>query len=350
MARSSLLLVLLCASAHSHAQVLCVQCFDQNDSIGIGVGADNLIANGGFENTTCASGCIGVFCPNASSFNCSITDWTCTGGGTLTYACVYDSAQYMVVEKARAAYFGNSYANPCSGTQMGTFPNNDTACIVRSGCEILGLHQNGFPLSGPNYGGVNGLSLSQTVNGLTPGNTYALEFWAGGEYQGWFFDEGIFAVDVGFGKIFLPCKVTHEPPDTGTRYLIQFIAASTSQAITFTNWGHVCGTCTEVVIDDVRLYDPSHLPASATLCVAGVGKDPAPHKQAEVAVVNDLLTVSVDDHAPSMLTVFDMTARKLIDRAFVSSAVIPIGALPGGAYTYRVSCGNTRSQGTFIKE
>ena len=198
------------------AQVLCVQCFNQNDTVGVNVGANNLIANGGFENTTCAVNCLGVFCPSATTFNCSISNWTCTGGGTLTYACLYDSANYFVAEGNRAAYFGNSYANPCSGTAGGNFPNNDTTCLNYSGCTITGL-PSGYPLSGLNYGGVTGISLSQTVSGLIPGNTYVLEFWAGGEYEGWFSKNGIFAVDVGFGNIFLSCKITHQPPDIGTR-------------------------------------------------------------------------------------------------------------------------------------
>ena len=345
-----LLLFVTCVIDHANAQVLCVQCFEQNDSIGVNVGADNLIMNGGFENTNCATGCVGVYCPSSMSFNCSIANWTCTGGGTLTYACVYDSAHYMVIEGSRAAYFGNSYANPCSGDLSSTFPNNDTACVEHVGCEILGINAGSYPLSGPNYGGANGLSLAQTVTGLVPGNIYVVEFWAGGEYQGWFSHDGIFAVDVGFGKIFLKCRITHQLPDTGTRYLIQFIATSSSQTITFTNWGHVCGSCTEVVIDDVRLYDPSHLGAAATPCATSVNSINVQHAQVFSDPANHVLNVTMDNSALSEISLYDMISRKLIERSFVSTATFHLDALPQGVYAYAILNGGTITTGKFIKE
>lgn len=332
--------------APAHAQVLCVQCFDQNDSIGLNVGADNLIMNGGFENTTCGTGCVGVYCPASASHNCDITGWMCTGGGSATYGCVYDSAHYMVIEKARAVYFGNSYANPCSGTLSGTFPNNDSTCITHGGCEVQGIHGS-YPLSGPTYGGANGLSLSQTVNGLVPGNTYVLEFWAGGEYEGWFFRDGIFAVDVGFGKIYLTCRITHQPPDVGTRYLIQFAATAPSQTITFTNWGHVCGTCTELVLDDVRLYDAIHLPATVNLCTTGITDPPAQQAKVVADATNELLSITVGNDEPSHLSIYDMAARKLIDRPFTSNTSVRTDQLPRGAYAYIIRNGATITRGKF---
>ena len=51
--KKQILLISLCLlfMKFVSAQVLCVQCFDQNAAIGIGT--SNLVANGGFENTTC---------------------------------------------------------------------------------------------------------------------------------------------------------------------------------------------------------------------------------------------------------------------------------------------------------
>jgi hypothetical protein len=55
----------------SFGQVLCVQCFRQNDSIGVGVGSHNLIVNGGFENSNCIAGYVlSYFCPNSSGYDC----------------------------------------------------------------------------------------------------------------------------------------------------------------------------------------------------------------------------------------------------------------------------------------
>ena len=62
----------------SSAQVLCIQCYNQNARVL--TGTNNLIVNGGFENNNCT--------PNDSSFaqthrdyNCNIINWICTGGG-----------------------------------------------------------------------------------------------------------------------------------------------------------------------------------------------------------------------------------------------------------------------------
>ena len=52
----------------SPAQILCVQAFEQNDSIGVNVGTNNMIINGGFENTTCIAG--QYFCPNSTTIPC----------------------------------------------------------------------------------------------------------------------------------------------------------------------------------------------------------------------------------------------------------------------------------------
>src|SRR5689334_2026222 len=79
---------------YSQAQILCILCYDTNDSISIGV--NNLLTNGGFEDTPCpaSTGVIGSptsFCPNSLGYVCNITGWTCTGGGSNTYACIYNT-------------------------------------------------------------------------------------------------------------------------------------------------------------------------------------------------------------------------------------------------------------------
>jgi len=71
----------------STAQLLCIQYFQQNDSVGVGVGANNLIINGGFENNNCGINSNNYsFCPNSFHYNCNIANWICTGGGSLSYA------------------------------------------------------------------------------------------------------------------------------------------------------------------------------------------------------------------------------------------------------------------------
>ena len=97
---------------YSNSQILCIQCYNQNDSISSGV--NNLLQNGSFEN-----GCInGSFCPNSQYYTCDIPDWACSGGGTSTYAQVFDinGAWYggflsEIVFGQKAVYLGNFYCN-----------------------------------------------------------------------------------------------------------------------------------------------------------------------------------------------------------------------------------------------
>ncbi|CAN5440986.1 hypothetical protein BH11BAC1_BH11BAC1_25280 [soil metagenome] len=243
-------LILLFASLQSNAQIVCIYCYGQNDSISQNV--NNLLLNGGFENTTCAfNSNANTWCPNSASYNCDISNWTCTGGGSNTYSCFYDSNYWYVEEGTHAAYFGNSFCPACI--------TSDTACLVNNGCETTGISP-GYPLNDVTFGGAQGISLQQTVNGLTPGATYVLEFWAGGEsFGGGFPDLGLFGVDLGFGYTYLRCKPTQAHIGIGTRFIIEFNATSTSHTIMFTNWGHICSSCTELVLDDVRLYTLAEL-------------------------------------------------------------------------------------------
>ena len=247
-------------SKFSSAQILCILCYNQNDSISSNV--NNLLQNGSFE-----SGCInGSFCPNSQYYTCDIPGWTCTGGGTSTYVQDFDPAGAWygsflseIVFGNKAIYLGNFYCNACS-------PNaGDISCVHDTDCTVMSL-PSGYPSNTPDYGGTNGVSMFQTVSGLTVGNTYILEFWVGGEYD-YGDSEGLFAVDVGFGDTLLRCKSTNIG-DIGITYIIEFNATSSSQTIKFTNWGHICSFCTEVVLDNVRLYTLAELNPSVTVCTS----------------------------------------------------------------------------------
>jgi PKD repeat protein len=125
----------------------------------------------------------------------------------------------------------------------------------------------GYPTNDPGYGGSNGVSIEQTVSGLIAGATYVLEFWAGGEPQahGWQ-DPGVFAVDIGFGYTYLRNKPTC-PGCIGTTYIIVFNATSASHTLKFTNWGHICIPCTELILDNVRLFTLAEISPSVPSCV-----------------------------------------------------------------------------------
>lgn len=252
----------------SDAQILCIQCYNQNDSISSNV--NNLISNGGFEN---GCGVTEYFCPTSAGYNCNITNWTCVGGGINTYAQIADSLYYTnIVEGSKAAYFGNQYSKPCSSTL------DDTSCIINMGCIVSNIPA-GYPIhNSVGYGGSNGVSLKQTVAGLVVGNTYVLEFWVGGENA---LFNGLFAVNIDFGNTFLSNKPTYGAAAIGTRYIIQFKATSTSHTIQFTNWGHICYYCTELVLDNVRLYSIEEL------------ANQVPHCTLDISEINEQNNISV---------------------------------------------------------
>ena len=242
-------LLLVCFASAIHAQIICIYCYDQNDSISQNV--NNLVVNGGFENTNCIfNSNSNTFCPNSINYNCDIDDWVCTGGGSGTYSIFGDSNIWYVQSGTHSPYFGNAFCDACGN---GT---GDTSCLVANDCETTGIPA-GFPLNTGSYGGALGVSLEQMVNGLTPGATYVLEFWSGGE--GGFQLPGLFGVDLGFGYTYLRNVNTPAHTGIGRRYIIVFNATSTSHLVKFTNWGHICNDCTELILDDVRLYTLAEL-------------------------------------------------------------------------------------------
>lgn len=229
-----------------------------------------MVLNGSFEFGSCLAG--EYFCPNSLLYVCDNSNWLCTGGGNYTYAQILDDSFSAVSDGLYAAYLGNSFSQTCSTVIA------DTSCLITMGCTVTGI-PSGYPTHDPGYGGNLGVSLSQAVQGLTIGNSYTLEFWAGGEP---YIDPGIFALDLGFGNIFLRCKPT-TPSAIGTRYAIQFYALATTHTIKFTNWGHSCESCSEVILDDVKLYPSTGIPSNifniiSTDCdplVQLIGTDPS---------------------------------------------------------------------------
>jgi Secretion system C-terminal sorting domain len=200
-----------------------------------------------------------TWCPASANYECDLQNWTCTGGGSSTYAQLFDNAFSEIPDGQVAAYFGNAYCTACNSTA------DDTSCLSQLGCEVSGIPA-GYPVNTPDYGGTTGVSLSQTVSGLTIGNVYILEFWSGGEGFNVFTEDGLFAVDIGFGNTFLRDPATN-PGDSGRRFIIEFYATSISHTIKFTNWGHIEGTATELTIDDVSLYTLAELSTSVPICL-----------------------------------------------------------------------------------
>lgn len=258
------------------SQVYCIECFNQKTVLN--PTSTNMLLNGSFETTNCSPNPGNSFCPASLSFNCSINNWTCTGGGSSTYAHVSDNTFSIVPDGNLAVYFGNLYADACGS---GTLPG-DTTCLTFTGCVVPTVPA-GYPNNDSSYGGTNGVSLSQMMTGLTVGASYTMEFWAGGEWDGIFPGSGLFAVDVGYGNIFIQNEYTDVAPTTrlGKRVMISFNATSISQNLKFTNWGHICNTCTELILDDVHLY-----PTAQATTVPVVCADTSSHSTTIPCIVN----------------------------------------------------------------
>lgn len=329
--------------AQASAQILCIYCYDQNTPVSTGV--TNLITNGGMENHNCIpQNWFGSsYCPNSNYFNCSIANWTCTGGGSGTYADIVTTAYAQVAEGTYAAYMGNHYCNACSPTI------DDTSCITDISCTIGGIPA-GYPISEPNMGGATGLSLEQTVTGLTPGATYVLEFWAGGEAGQPYY--GVFALNVGFGDTLLRCKYAPFPAGVGRRYIVEFIASSSSHTIKFTNWGHICNLCTEIILDNVMLYTLAELSPIVPPCPTGINE------------LNEIITASVfPNPATNEITVetsssqlsefilYDISSKQLLQKSFIRKATLNILHLSKGIYFYEIkNNASVIKKGKLIKE
>ena len=311
---------------NASAQVTCIDCFNQNAPVSNPI--TNLIQYGGFE-----AGCNAdeYFCIGSAMHNCDLWGWWNTGGGPLTYARAVNNTWSFIPEGTLAAYFGTFQCNICSN-----IINNDTSCLTAVGCEVVGIPI-GFPDNpNPGYGGDTGVSLEQYVNSLISGNYYVLEFWVGGEWDsGNFTTPGVFAVNLGWGNIFLRNNVTPSVGGIGKRYVIQFMAPNTYINIKFTNWGHACYTCTELVLDDVRLYPLSQLSPSVAPCITGIDENTS--STVRLVEPGNVIDFGTEVHAATLL-LFNLLGEKVKTVSDVSGKSFELNRahLPGGIYMVEV--------------
>jgi hypothetical protein len=317
-------IIFLLLNIRSEGQVLCINCYRQNPPVSTNI--TNLILNGSFESSTCSSW--GTFCPNATGYACDLDNWVCTGGGTSTYAHLTDSSWSIVPDGLRSAYFGNQYCNLCSQIMY------DTSCVSREGCTVTGIPP-GYPENNSYYGGTTGLSLSQTVTGLVPGNVYVVEFWTGGENGGTIWTEdGIFGFDIGFGNVYLSCPSTPFPAGTGKRYIVQFAATSSSHTLKFTNWGHTCSSCTELILDDVRIYPISQLSSIIPACALGF--ENMDNASVSVNAGDHFLRINTDRPGEFTLKIYNSLSAEVRKEIFTGHASSDLTSLAGGMYFYEI--------------
>jgi hypothetical protein len=310
------------------AQVLTVNCFEQNERISGPV--NNLISNGSFEITNCPAWddlTPYSFCPASTYYDCILQDWT-TNCGSSSYPLIFDASRVVIADGLLAAYLGNSTCNACSASA------GDTSCLSQVFCEVTGIPA-GYPFNpGTGYNGGEGVSIEQIVTGLIADSVYYLEFWAGGENG--YFNKGLFAVNVGFGNIFLRDKRT-QPSSTGTRFLVRFKATSSAHTIKFTNWGHICSTCTELVVDDVRLYTNAEFTGIAVVEgeIASVFPNPF---AAELNIATPSWT------RDGYVTLYSYLGQEILHQKINSvSTILNTEALETGLYFLRIESGSTGS-------
>jgi gliding motility-associated-like protein len=252
-----ILLTALMPSTRLLSQLQCITCFDQNAPINTGI--NNLLENGSLDDSDCED-FNNYICTTSSFYACDVPGWTCDGGGVSSYAVHFQPTGSFGNYSGAGVYLGNFFCDICGVT-------DDISCLVMDDCTASGIAE-GYPQPTTDGYGTDGLHFYQTVTGLTVGTAYTLEFWTGGEDFNAFTVEGIFGLDIGFGTMIL----TNPPVDAGEvgrRYVIVFVANSTTHTIKFTNWGHICSTCTEVVLDDIMLFEGSNASASFEANVLG---------------------------------------------------------------------------------
>ncbi len=162
----------------------------------------------------------------------------------------------------------------------------------------------------------------------------------------------MFAVDVGFGDIILRDKSTPSVTGIGTRYIIEFKAFSTSHPIKFTNWGHICYNCTELVLDDVRLYTLAELDSSVPHCMTtGITESaPSPAPSLFPNPATDAVTITTNTEEPSEVSLYDITSRMLLHQRFTRSTSINIESLAKGIYLLEIASGTERVIRKIVKE
>ncbi len=216
---------------------------------GPGSAGSNLLLNPSFETGAAgnqrwagAAGQASGGTPNGNGPSVPIPNWTATyGPGAYGWWGPLGFAGAPCVDGPDCLYFGNTFTTP---SLTPTF--NADGTVTFAGTPT-------FNSSNPNN--QTPVVLSQTVS-LAPGATYILDFWVSGESNTSGFNHaGLFQLNIGGASVFLTDIASVNPggiTGASTRYFVTF-TADASDAISFTNYGHICGNCTELVLDDTHL-------------------------------------------------------------------------------------------------
>ena len=201
--------------------------------------ATNLVVNGGFEVT--------------SNGACEL--------GSCTIATGWSSSGYNFVFAPGSADTSGSYTPQFNGYLTLWGPNDGSA--------------NGLPATSPdggNFVAADGAfevgAITQTINGLTAGDTYAVSFfWAGAQQSGF---SGITTEgwDVSLGSQSLGTSILTDPSHGFTGWqntTLDFTATSNSEVLSFLALGTPSGEPPFSLIDGVSMNDVTATPEPGTL-------------------------------------------------------------------------------------
>jgi hypothetical protein len=205
----------------------------------------DLVTNGGFEATTAGAGQLG--------FNTNATGWTVASGG---YTFLYASGT------ADTTGSDGQYGNV---SLWG--PNNGSA--------------NGLPASSPAGGNFVGedsdfqvVPITQTLNGLTVGDKYTVNFYWAGAQQSGFTGASTDQFIVGFGgstQSTAMVDVASEGFSGWQHQSFTFTADNTSDVLSFLASGSVSGVPSFALLEGVSVFAAAPEPATWALMLVGVG-------------------------------------------------------------------------------
>jgi hypothetical protein len=234
--------------------------------------ATNLLTNGSFETGNSGSnlrwsgnaGQATGGTPNGNGPSTPIPGWGASyGAGAYGWWGPLGFAGAPCTDGVACLYFGNFFT---TASQTPTFTSNGVVTFPSAPSFTNSNANNQIPTV-----------LSQQLVGLTLGGTYTLDFWVSGEANNAGFNgAGIFGLNIGStDQVFLTDPGTAANPGgitgTSSRYFVTFTADNASELLSFTNWGHRCSSCTELVLDDVIVNRAAPEPATLALLALGLG-------------------------------------------------------------------------------
>jgi hypothetical protein len=205
--------------------------------------AQDLVTNGSFEITSNGNGQLG--------YNTTATGWT-TNGYNFIFA-------------------------PGTADTTGAAGSDGTVRLWGPGDGS----SNGLPATSPdggNYVAADGAyevgAIQQTINGLTPGDSYTVGFWWAGAQQDGFNGATTEQWQVSLGSQTQSTAIVNNPSHGFTGWTYQtftYTAASSSEVLSFLAAGTPDGVPPFAVLDGVSLYASAPEPSSWMMVIGAVG-------------------------------------------------------------------------------